>query len=368
MNLTLTQLFMFGGGLLIGGLFGYGLATVIGRRNQGSNQPMPSDMVAELGQQFKAIAYDILDDQRKKNETEIGNILTPFRDHIQHVGSHIEQLSRHASQERAVLADQIKQISIDANNLTRALTSDSKTMGNWGELVLERILENSGLREGEGFLRQPTYRVLEAQVRPDVVLLLPENKHLIIDAKVSLSHYARFAGNDEGNKEEHLKNHLLSIKKHIRDLSEKNYHKNIAELNSLDFMVMFVPIEPAYNAAIGADGDLWEEAWRRNILLVGPTSLIFVLRTVATLWQQEAQNKNAREIARQAGTLYDKFVGFVEDLQNIGLSLNRARESYDQSLKKLSTGKGSLTSQTERLKKLGAAPSKLLPRQLLDDE
>ncbi|MDI9314206.1 MAG: DNA recombination protein RmuC [Hydrotalea sp.] len=353
---------IFVAGLLCGLLAGWFI------RKSTHQQEVSSNFVDELRNQFKSIAYDILDDQRQKNIDSIGTIINPFRENITEFRGQIEKISRDASLERNILQEQIRQISQDASNLTRALTSSGKTSGNWGELVLARLLENSGLQEGVGYLSQPSYNLSGKQFRPDVVLLLPDKKHLIIDAKLSLADYERFVnGGDEVEKQSSLLRHVAAVRKHIKDLSEKNYHQ-IPELNSLDFVVMFVPIEPAYIAAIEQDVNLWEEAWRRNILLASPSSFIFVLRTIATLWQQEAQNKNAKEIARQAGSLYDKFVGFVEDLQAVGSNLDRAKDSYDQSLKKLSTGKGSLTSQSEKLKKMGANASKNIPDNLLPEE
>ena len=349
-------------GLLFGGLGGWLI------RKYTHQKEVSGNFVDELRNQFKSIAYDILDDQRQKNVESIGTIINPFKDNIAEFRGQIEKISHDASLERNRLQEQIKQISQDATNLTRALTSSGKTSGNWGELVLARLLENSGLQEGVGYISQPSYTLDGKQFRPDVVLLLPDKKHLIIDAKLSLADYERFVNaNDDGEKQSSLLRHLAAVRKHIKDLSDKNYHQ-LPDINSLDFVVMFVPIEPAYIAAIEQDINLWEEAWRRNILLASPSSFIFVLRTIATLWQQEAQNKNAKDIARQAGSLYDKFVGFVEDMQAIGTNLDRAKDSYDQSLKKLSTGKGSLASQSEKLKKMGANASKALPENLLKDE
>ncbi len=362
-NLSFAMFFVisFFGGLLCGGAIGWWLHKKTSPKNMNDN------FADELKNQFKSIAYDILDDQRKKNQDDIGSILHPFKENMNDFGKRIEDLSRNASQERSILQDQIKQISQDANNLTRALTSGGKTSGNWGELVLKRLLESSGLQPGVGYIDQPSYNVAGKQLRPDIVLLLPDKKHLVIDAKLSLTDYERYVNGEEHEKDAALQRHVISVKRHIKELSEKNYHQ-IPDINSLDFVVMFVPIEPAYNAVIQSDINLWEEAWRKNILITSPSSFIFVLRTVATLWQQEAQNKNAKEIARQAGSLYDKFVGFVEDMQAIGSNLDRAKDSYDSSLKKLSTGKGSLTSQTEKLKKMGANASKSLSDDMLSSD
>ena len=353
---------IFAAGLIAGLLAGWFI------RKHTHQKEVSNNFVDELRNQFKSIAYDILDDQRQKNAESIGTIINPFKDNITEFRGQIERLSKDASLERNALQEQIKKISEDASNLTRALTSSGKTSGNWGELVLARLLENSGLQEGVGYLSQPTYNLNGKQFRPDVVLLLPDKKHLIIDAKLSLADYERFVNaDDNADKQSALLRHVAAVRKHIKDLSDKNYH-HLPDINSLDFVIMFVPIEPAYIAVIEHDINLWEESWRKNILLTSPSSFIFVLRTIATLWQQEAQNKNAKEIARQAGGLYDKFVGFVEDLQAVGSNLDRAQDSYNSSLKKLSTGKGSLTSQSEKLKKMGANTSKTIPDNLLSEE
>ena len=276
---------------------------------------------------------------------------------------------------RAVLGEQVRQlaslnrqISDDAKNLTTALKGSSKTQGNWGEMILERMLESSGLHKGREYeLRESYEREDGRRGQPDVVINLPEGRHLVIDAKVSLTDY-EFLVNaaDDGQREAAEARHIQSVRRHVKDLSEKNY-PDLHGLKTLDFVVMFVPIEPAFAAAISADGSLWETALKKNVLLVSPSALLFVLRTVAVLWRQEEQARHVKEIARRGGELYNKLVGFVEALDRVGLRIRQAQESFDEAHRKLKSGQGSVIRQAEMLKGLGVRPSKSLPQGMIEE-
>jgi DNA recombination protein RmuC len=265
------------------------------------------------------------------------------------------------------LLDLNQQLSQDANNLTQALKGSSKTQGNWGELVLERILEVSGLRKGHEYdVKESRTRDDGTRAQPDVVIHLPEEKQLIVDAKVSLTAYEDYYNaEDDRIGEEAIKRHIESVRQHIRDLSSQNYQELYGQ-KSLDFVIMFVPVEPAYILAIANDRKLWEDALKRNVLLASPSTLLFVVRTVAHLWRQEWQNRNVQEIVKRGAELYDKLSGFMEDLNELGKRLNQARASYDSAYAKFSTGRGNVIRQAENLKALGIKPTKTLPPDLLE--
>ncbi len=256
----------------------------------------------------------------------------------------------------------------EARSLTNALKGESKTQGNWGEMVLSRILESSGLRAGEEYLTQATglnLRDDEGRLRqPDVIINMPENKHLLIDAKVSLLAYERLsASEDETQRRVALQEHLLSVRRHVQQLSDKHYAQ-LSGLNSPEFVLMFLPIEPAFHAAIQGDSELFSYAWDRKIVLVSPTTLLATLRTVASVWKMERRNQNAEEIARQGGALYDKLVGFVEEIELVGTHLDRAMKSQQQAMNRLKDGRGSLTRRAEMLRELGIRNKKDLPGEL----
>jgi DNA recombination protein RmuC len=332
-----------------------------------------------LANQFKSLANDILEDKSKRfteqNQSNLGQLLDPLRLKIAEFQAKVEHGYVQEGKDRSALAEQVRQLmelnarlSDDANNLTKALKGSSKTQGNWGELVLERVLEASGLRKDEEYIVQGSHtREDGSRAQPDVVIRLPEERNLIVDAKVSLNAYEEFASSDDDSvRAAALKRHLDSIKAHIRGLSDRNYQA-LYGLKSLDCVLMFIPIEPAFMLAVASDRELFMEAWNRNVLLVSPSTLLFVVRTVAHLWRQEAQNRNAQEIARRGGELYDKFVGFVENLIQLGIRLTQAQAEYEQSFKKLKSGKGHLIGQAEKLRALGVKPTKGLPQGLVDD-
>lgn len=330
----------------------------------------------ELRLQFKALAATIFEEKSAKltslNQAGLTDILEPFRNELDSLKKEINTIYLSETRERASLKTEILQLrelnhrlNTEATNLTRALQGDSRTRGNWGELILERVLEASGLRKGHEYLVQSSYRDERQRLyRPDVVVLLPGKKELVIDSKMSLVAWQRYITCERADEQKsHLKDHCRAITEHIKELSGKNY-QNLAQLSCLDFVLMFIPIEAAFAEALEADRTLLDRALKKNIILVTPTTLLATLRTVQNLWQYQRQNKNAAEIARRASSLYDKFRGFIEDLLKIGSQLDALGTSYEAALAKLSRGKGNLVSQAEQLKELGVQVKKEFPRSI----
>jgi len=333
----------------------------------------------KLRDQFENLATKILDQTSKKftdqNKDNLKDILDPLGVRIKEFENKVSETYIKSTKERSTLAQQIKnlselniKISEDAINLTRALKGDSKTQGDWGEFKLEMILEKAGLVKGIHYSTQGSYQDEEGKnKRPDVIVNLPDDKCLIIDSKVSLTAYANYyQSEDVQEKEAHLKEHIASVKKHVQDLCSKNYQK-LYQINAPDYVLMFVPIEPAFMLAIQTDQELM--AWaveKKNIVIVPTSTLLATISMVSSIWKQEDQKKNVIEIARQGGALYDKFVGFVEDLLSVGKKLNSAKDSYDGAMNKLSTGKDNLVRKTENIRLLGAKTSKSLPEILID--
>jgi len=328
--------------------------------------------------QFKSLASDILEEKSKRfteqNQTNLGALLDPLKLRISEFQTKIEDTYVKEGKDRTALGEQVRQLmelnqhlSEDAKNLTRALRGSSKAQGSWGELVLERVLEGSGLRKGEEYVVQSNHtREDGTRALPDVIINLPEGRSLVIDSKVSLVAYEEFAiTENELERTAAGKRHIESIKGHIKGLSGKNYQA-LYSLNSLDFVLLFVPIEPAFMLAVASDRDLFMDAWNRNVLLVSPSTLLFVVRTVAHLWRQEAQSRNAQEIAKRGAELYDKFVGFVEDMNSLGNRLKQAQGDYDEAYGKLTSGRGNLVGQAQKLRQLGVKPSKSLAPALVD--
>lgn len=328
--------------------------------------------------EFKNLANEIFDEKSKKftehNRLKLDELLKPLDEKIKDFEKKVEETYDKEAQQRFSLKEEVKrlaelnqQVSKEASNLTRALKGDSKTRGNWGEMILENILEKSGLEKNREYFIQPSFTDEEGKrLQPDVVVAYPGNRSVVIDSKVSLNAYEKFvAAEDDEKKEGAMKEHLQSIRNHIRELSEKNY-QDIFDLKSLDFVMMFLPVEPAYYLAVQNDTGLWTHAYEKRILLISPTNLIAALRMVESMWQQEYQNKNVLEIARQSGALYDKFEGLVNDLLDVGRKLDMAKTSYESSMKKLSEGKGNLVSRVEQIKKLGAKTQKTLPPNLIE--
>ena len=326
-----------------------------------------------LSEQFRNLANDILEDKSRRftetNATRLGELLGPLGVKIAEFQKKVEHAYDTEGRARSELAGQVKQLmelnqvlSADAKNLTQALKGSNKAQGNWGELILERVLEGSGLRKGHEYVVQESHtREDGSRAMPDVVIRLPDERFLVVDAKVSLVAYEQAATQeDEKLREVAIKRHVESLRAHIRGLSSKNYQQ-IYDIRSLDFVMLFIPVEPAFMMAIAHDPELFMEAWNRQVLLVSPSTLLFVLRTVEHLWRQEAQSRNAQDIASRGAELYDKLVGFVEDLDQLGERLRQAQTSYDKARGKFSTGRGNLVRQAEMLRELGLRPTKTLP-------
>ncbi len=328
--------------------------------------------------EFKNLANEIFDEKSKKftehNRAKLDEILNPLHEKIKGFEKKVEETYDKEAQQRFSLKEEVKrlaelnqQVSREASNLTRALKGDSKTRGNWGEMILENILEKSGLeKDREYFIQRSFTDDKGKRLQPDVVVAYPGERNVVVDSKVSLNAYEKFvAAETDEMKDAAMKEHLQSVRNHIRELSEKNY-QDIYDLKSLDFVMMFLPIEPAYYLAVQSDTNLWTFAYEKRILLISPTNLIAALRMVESMWQQEYQNRNVLEIARQSGALYDKFEGLVTDLLDVGKKLDSAKVSYESSMKKLSEGKGNLVSRVEQIKKLGAKTQKTLPNSLIE--
>ena len=359
--------------------------TLQAERNQAQEKlGLLLDAKEALSNQFKSLANDILEEKSKRfaeqNQTSMGQLLEPLKVKLQEFQGKVEEVYVQEGKDRSALAEQVRQLmdlnqtlSQDAKNLTRALKGSNKAQGNWGELVLERVLEASGLRKGEEYDVQESHtREDGSRAQPDVVIHLPEDRHLVVDAKVSLNAYEDYAtAEEEGDRQAAVKRHLDSVRGHIKGLSGKNYQV-LYGLKSLDFVLMFIPIEPAFMLAVTHDRELFMDAWEKNVLLVSPSTLLFVVRTVAHLWRQEAQNRNAQDIAKRGAELYDKLVGFVEDIESLGYRLKQAQKDYDSAYNKLTSGKGNVIRQAEMLRQLGVKPTKSLPAPLvefaMDDE
>ncbi|MHB8339261.1 MAG: DNA recombination protein RmuC [Ignavibacteriaceae bacterium] len=328
--------------------------------------------------EFENLANKIFDEKSTKftaqNKENLDQILNPLNEKINDFAKKVEDIHLKDSNERAGLREQIKGLhdlnqlmTKEATNLTNALKGQSKAQGNWGEFILENILEKSGLVKGREYLVQESMTAESGKrFQPDVLIKLPEEKTIVIDSKVTLTAYEKYSSaDDENEKSSALREHILSIRNHIKGLSGKNY-QNLYQIKSLDFVLMFMPIEPAFSLAVQNDPAIFSDAFEKNIVIVSPSTLLATLRTIASIWRQEKQNKNALEIARQSGALYDKFVGFVEDLFNIGNKIDASRTSYVEAMRKLHEGSGNLVSRAEKIKTLGAKVTKSLPKTLLE--
>lgn len=333
----------------------------------------------KFSKDFEILANKILEEKSEKfttkNKENIAQILNPLQEKIQSFekkieDTHKESIDRHAALRQQILGlkDLNEQMSKEAVNLTKALKGDSKTQGNWGELILERVLEKSGLEKGREYEIEKSFTVnneSHQRLRPDVIIHLPGNKKMIVDSKVSLTAYEQFVNEeDEKEKEHYLKEHISSLNRHVSQLSEKKY-EDLYEIESPDFVLLFIPIEPAFALVINKDNQLYNKAFEKNIVIVTPSTLLATLRTIDTMWNNEKQQKNAIEIAQQAGRLYDQFVNLTNDLIKVGNQLNTVQGSYDVTMKKL-TGKGNLIKKVESLKLLGAKASKQFNENLKD--
>lgn len=336
-----------------------------------------NELQEKFTKEFENLANKILEEKSAKfteqNTVNMKNILTPLQDKILVFEQKVEQTHKESIDYHAALRQQIiglsemnAQMSKETLNLTKALKGDSKMQGNWGELVLERVLEKSGLEKGREYEVQQSFINSEGnRVLPDVVINLPDGKKMIVDSKVSLSAYEKWV-NEESEllKIEFLKEHVISIKRHVEQLGSKNYH-DLYHMESPDFVLLFIPMEPAFAIALNEDPSLYTKAFDRNIVIVTPSTLLATLRTIDSMWTNQKQQENALEIARQAGALYDKFEGFVSDLVRIGNKIKDTKTEYESAMNKLVDGKGNLISSVERLKKMGAKAKKALPENII---
>lgn len=334
----------------------------------------------QLRLEFTNTANSLLEEKSQKftsqNQENLDHILKPLQEKLKNFEQKVEHYYNDENKERATLKEQIRQLTTlnqqmneETRNLTNALKGEAKMQGNWGELILEQILEKSGLRKDAEYFTQSFFVNEEGKRQfPDLILNLPNKKHLIIDSKMSLTAYERFSSSeDDDTAQQAIKDHLLSIKKHVKELSVKKY-QHINELNSLDFVLMFVPLEAAFALAMQNDHNLYYQAFQQNVIIVSPMTLLATARTISNVWQQENQSRHAQEIAQQAGRMYDKFVNFIHDLEQVGTKVKQVEQTYNEAMKKLQFGKGNLISRATKLKELGAKTSKKLPEKFEESD
>jgi DNA recombination protein RmuC len=332
----------------------------------------------QLKQEFENLSNKIFEDKHKQfkqtSQEGLSSLLNPFKDQLEGLRKKVDDVYVSESKDRAALRVQIgdlhnlnKQITQEAASLTRALRGEKKTQGNWGELVLETVLEKSGLREGEEFVREKSITNEDGErLRPDVIINLPENKHIVVDAKVSLNAYTDYINAEsENDRVRFLKSHINAVRLHIKSLADKSYSK-LPGINSPDFVFMFMPIEPAFMVAFEHDDKLFNDAFEQRIVVVTPTTLLASLRTVSSLWSIERQNKNAKQLAEQAAKVHDKLVGFVESMEKVGIQLITVQGTYDKAWSQLKEGRGNLISQAHKFKDLGVRMKKDMPKQVLE--
>lgn len=333
------------------------------------------DLQKQLKIEFKNIANDIIKAQSKDFSEHNSNLLKPFKTQLESFEKTVQNQLKDNIQRDASFKAELKQltalnkqISEDANNLTNALKGDNKFQGNWGELILERVLESSGLEKGLEYHTQVSLTNSDNErIQPDVIVDLPDKKHIIIDSKVSLIAYEKYVNSTHNTeKEQFLKAHILSVKTHIKQLSEKKYQMADG-ISSPDFILLFVPIESSFGVAVKEDIDLFNFAWNKNIVIVSPSTLLATLKTIASLWKQEKQNKNVLKIAEESGKLYDKFVGFLRDLEKIEKTLDRTAKDFSETKKKLNGGRGDIISRIEKIKTLGAKTTKQIDEKYLEE-
>lgn len=331
------------------------------------------ELQAHFKEAFKNLANEILEEKTKKfteqNRSNLNELLNPLKEKIKDFESKVEQSNEKNRLSHTSLIEQIKslkelnqKISDDANNLTKALKGDVKMQGNWGEVILERILEESGLQKGIEYDTQVSMTTEDGQRRqPDIIVKLPDHKHLILDSKVSLVNYERMISSQtEEQRAGYLKALIVSVKNHIDGLYKKHYH-NLKDVNSPDFVFLFIPIEGVFSILMQSDSSLYQYALKKQIVIVSPSTMLATLRTISFIWRQENQTQHAMEIARQSGNLLDKFYSFLEDLEKIDVNLVRTRNAYDEAVKKLASGRGNLIARVKRIKELGATAKKQLP-------
>jgi DNA recombination protein RmuC len=337
-----------------------------------------AEMQKQMKETFENLATNILHNNsvriQQQHTDKLVDILNPLKEKIEKFESRVDSTHKEALKDNASLKEQVSGLQKlnqtmmeEAKNLTTALKGQTKTQGNWGEMVLETLLEKSGLAKELHYRVQVSLQDGEGKrLQPDVVINLPDQKNLVIDAKVSLSAYERFVNSDDdAARSAALTEHIQSIRNHVKELSRKNYH-SLYGINSLDFVLMFVPVEAAFISAVQTDPDLYADAFENNIVIITNSTLLATLRTIANFWRIENQNRNAQEIARQCADLYDKFVGFSHDLITMGKKMIEAKSLYDDAMNKLSEGKGNLVGRVEKIRKLGIAPSKSIDSRLLE--
>lgn len=330
--------------------------------------------------EFENVANRLLEEKSKKfteqNKTNLDSLLNPLKEKIQQFEKKVEESYDKELRDKISLREEVKKlydlntrISEEANNLTKALKGDNKKQGNWGEMILEKILERSGLIKDQEYKLQVSLMSEEGKrIQPDAIIFLPDNKHVIIDSKVSLIAYEGVVNSEtESDREKFIKEHIASVKNHIKGLSEKNYQSS-SGIDTPDFVLLFIPIESSFGMAVQADQEIFNYAWERKIVLVSPSTLLATLRTISSIWKQERQTKNALEIAEQSGKLYDKFVSFTEDMNKVGERIQGTQKAYDDAVKKLSEGNGNIISRIENLRKLGAKNTKTLTGKLINPE
>ncbi|MBA1437888.1 MAG: DNA recombination protein RmuC [Epsilonproteobacteria bacterium] len=334
----------------------------------------------QLSKEFQNLSNKIFEDKSKQlhltNKEQLELLLKPFREQVANFSKQTQEQFEAELKDRHLLKDELRrlkemnsQLAEEALNLTKALKGENKTQGNWGEIVLERILEQSGLRKGVEYELQATLKNDENKTyRPDVIIHMPEGRDVIIDAKVSLSAYERFmSAEDESEKQRALKEHLQSISNHIKELSAKSY-ENLENVNSLDFVLMFMPVEGSFLLALEHDGEFFKRAYQQNILVVSPSTLLVTLRTIEHIWRTQRQEEHAQKIAKEAEAMYDKLVLFVEQMQNIGNYIQKTQDAYDKAMNRLSSGRGNVIRRAKKIVELGIKTKKELPLKSRDDE
>ncbi len=332
----------------------------------------------QLKLEFESLATKIFEKNSDKfaaqSKVNLDNVINPFKERLSEFHKTVKDTHEKGSKERISLEVQLKdlkglnqRLSEEAENLTQALKGESKTRGIWGEMVLERVLEESGLRKGVEYETQVNLKDNEgSRYLPDVIVRLPEEKDVVIDSKVSLNAWERtYSSDSDESREKALKDHLLSIRTHVKQLSEKNYQE-LDAIRTLDYVLMFVPIESAFLAAMELDPGLFDDAFKKRIVIVTPSTLMVTLKTIQNIWRYEQQNQNAKEIARQAGDLYDKFVGFVDSMTSVGTSITKAGSSWEKAFSQLKTGRGNLVGRAEKLRTLGVTTKKELPAEMIE--
>ena len=363
--------------------------TMFGKLSQleGQNETLKQTVESQKSdeEKLRKILVDVSNDSvlrqgkmlSDQQQVKLNDVLNPLKEKLKEFEEKVNLGQKNSLEQSTILMEQIKNLTSlnqtvtqKTEDLTNALKGSNKSQGNWGEMILERVLESSGLKKGMEYETQfVTKNQIQETIKPDAVIFLPDNKNIIIDSKVSLTAYERFTSADDGTieKEQALKDHIDSLKSHIKLLSAKDYHTSL-DLNSPDFTLLFIPIESGFVATISQDYSLFNYAWERKIVLVSPSTLLATLRTIASVWKTENQTRNAIEIARQAGDLYDKFVGFTQDMEDVGRHIKKAEDSHQNALNKLSTGKGNLVTRAQNLHKLGVKANKKLNSGLIQEE